>query len=159
DNYFQYDNQHRVTEEVAQGLGCTICTGGLGTFTYSYTTSTNTNDTNRWKVKTVETLPDGSRNTVYTNFAGEVMLRDFHDVAGGQDWIDFWRYNGSGQTILHAQPSAVTGYDETSADLVRAAGGNSPYLADHAGLVVLTSYVPGGTDGAGYPAQSSLRQG
>ena len=40
---------------------------GLGTFTYSYTASSNTPGFNSWATKTVETLPDGNQNIVYTN--------------------------------------------------------------------------------------------
>jgi hypothetical protein len=40
DNYFEYDaTSHAVTKEVAQGEGCSSCTGGLGTFTFAYTQS------------------------------------------------------------------------------------------------------------------------
>ena len=28
DNYFEYDSSQRVTKEVAQGEGCSVCTGG-----------------------------------------------------------------------------------------------------------------------------------
>src|SRR5262249_45420959 len=70
DNYFEYDALHRVTKEVAQGSGCSACTGGLGTYTYAYTVSGNADGANSWKVKTTETLPDGNQNVVYTNADG-----------------------------------------------------------------------------------------
>ena len=41
DNYFEYDGSHRVVTEIVQGLGCTACSGGLGTYTYTYTASGN----------------------------------------------------------------------------------------------------------------------
>src|SRR5205823_5539093 len=64
DYYFEYDSSQRVTKEVAQGQGCSVCSAGLGTYTFSYTTSSNTASVNKWKVKTVETLPDGNQNIV-----------------------------------------------------------------------------------------------
>jgi YD repeat-containing protein len=81
-NYFTYDSSQRVTEEIVQGLGCSSCGGGLGTFTFAYSTSTNSSGYNSWANKNVETLPDGNQNIVYTNFAGEVMLSVYYDIAG-----------------------------------------------------------------------------
>ena len=68
DQYYQYDSSGRVTETIVQGAGCS-CSGstGQGTFTYAYTASSNTAGPNSWAVKTVETLPDGNQNIVYTN--------------------------------------------------------------------------------------------
>ena len=157
DNAFQYDSQHRVTEEVAQGLGCSLCSGGLGTFTYGYTSSGNTPGFDSWSVRTVETLPDGSENIVYTNAFGEVMLNDYRDTTG-QDWDDFYEYNSSGQVVLHASPSAVTRYDDTYADLLHQVTGNYQYLSDSSGLIDTTSYVTTGA-GAGYASQTALEQG
>ena len=39
----------------------------------------NADDYNQWKYKNVEYLPDGNSNTVYSNYAGEVMLTVFTD--------------------------------------------------------------------------------
>src|SRR5262249_22631424 len=117
DNYFEYDpTTQRVTKETRQGTGCSVCTGGLGTFTYSYTLSTNPQRVNSWACKTVETLPDGSTNTVYTNYATEVMLDVFQN--GGQKWETFYQYDSAGRIVLKANPSAVTGYNDAYADLL-----------------------------------------
>ncbi len=69
DNYFEYDGSRRVTKEVAQGAGCSSCTGGYGTFTFSYATNSNNpgfgqSAFNFWKNKTIETLPDGNQNVL-----------------------------------------------------------------------------------------------
>ena len=77
--------------------GCSVCTGGQGTFTYSYATSSFANGYNNWADKTVETLPDGSTNTVYANYAGETMLDVFQN--GGQKWETFYKYDGSGRIM------------------------------------------------------------
>ena len=37
DNYFEYDNQRRVTKEIAQGQGSSaVNPAGLGTYTFTY---------------------------------------------------------------------------------------------------------------------------
>src|SRR5204863_9114467 len=54
--YFEYDSSQRVTLETAQGLGCSSCSNGLGTYEYSYSLpSGNSNDYNHWQYKTIET--------------------------------------------------------------------------------------------------------
>ena len=30
DAYFEYDGSHRISEKIIQGLGCSVCAGGLG---------------------------------------------------------------------------------------------------------------------------------
>jgi hypothetical protein len=150
---------------IIQGNGCSVCTGGQGTFTYSYASSTFSPGYNSWAEKTVETLPDSSTNTVYTNFAGETML----DVlqSGSQKWENFYEYDASGRLILQANPSAVTGYNDSYADLLdQNHVGDYGYLSSNTGLIQLTDYyssttatetTPGGT--AGYFQDTKLEQG
>jgi RHS repeat-associated protein len=166
DNYFQYDSSHRVTEEIAQGLGCSACSGGLGTFTYTYTTSNNAAGFNSWAAKTVETLPDGNQNIVYTNAYGEVMLNVYHDVTSGLNWETFYKYDGQGQVILEADPSAVSGYSDTYADLLHNVSGSYQYLNNSSGKITLydfyasttaTATTPGGV--TGYAQDIKLEQG
>jgi RHS repeat-associated protein len=166
DNYFEYDSQMRVSKEVAQGLGCSSCSGGLGTFTFSYTQSNNPAGYNSWAVKTVETLPDGNENIVYSNFAGEQMLGVFEDTATGQQWDTFYQYDNQGRVILQANPSAVTGYNDGYADLLHNQNGHYQYLSDHSGLITLYDYAstttatesaPGRV--AGYQQDSKIEQG
>src|SRR5207302_8355156 len=89
DHYFEYDSGQHVTKEIAQAAGASGSGGGLGTFIFSYTTSTNTAGYNSWATKTVETLPDGNQNIVYTNAYGEPMLKVYHDTTSGQSWDTF----------------------------------------------------------------------
>jgi hypothetical protein len=166
DDYFQYDSRHRVTAEVAQGEGCSSCSAGLGTFTFSYTTSSNADGFNSWKVKTTETLPDGNQNIYYVNAFDQQMLKVYHDVATGQNWEWFTAYDGQGRAILDANPSAVTGYDETKPDLLNKQSGNYQYLANTSGLITLTDYYTTSTAGettpgavAGYQQDAKLEQG
>jgi RHS repeat-associated protein len=165
-NYFQYDDQQRVTEAVVQGEGCSSCTGGLGTYTYSYTLSNNPAGFNSWAVKTVETLPDGNQNVMYSNAYGEQMLGVFANQTTGQQWETFYQYDGQGRVIKMANPSAVTGYDDSHADLLNNQGGNYQYLSDHTGLITRYDYdssttatesTPGSV--TGYQFDTQLQQG
>ena len=60
DHTFEYDDQFRVTLEN---------TNAFGSYGFAYTTNPNgqsADNFNYWNVKTVETLPDGNENIVYT---------------------------------------------------------------------------------------------
>jgi YD repeat-containing protein len=150
-----------------QGGGCSSCSNGLGTYQYSYSLpSSNSDDYNHWKYKTIETLPDGNENIVYSNYGGEVMLSVYHDTAANVDWPTFAKYDSSGRVILTANPSAVTGYDDTKADLLNSVSSNYQYMADSAGLVTTTSYFSSTTATdtsaggvAGYVYQSAIQSG
>src|SRR5262249_14597452 len=119
DLYAEYDSQQRTTKTVVAGAGTTYGTrDGRRTTPLAYTTSSNAAGYNSWKTKAVETLPDGNQNIVYTNTYGQVMLSAFKEVATGNQWINFNQYDTSGRLILTASPSAVTGYNDTYADLL-----------------------------------------
>ena len=109
---------------------------------------------------------DGSTNTVYANYAGETMLRIFHDVSSGLNYETFYKYNSAGQVILTANPSALTGYDDTKADLLNSVGGNYQFMSDSAGLVTVTDFAATTTatsstpgDVAGYYQDTKIQQG
>jgi len=146
DFYFEYDGSGRVTKEVTQG--------GTGTYLFSSQQSGNANGYNSWATKVVETLPDGSQNIVYSNYAGQTMLFVFQ--SGGSQWCDFYLYdNGSADLILHALPSAVSGFDDQYPDLLHNVGGNYQYLNDSTGLIhTYTYHAP-----TGYLASESIQQG
>jgi RHS repeat-associated protein len=157
-NYFQYDTHFRVTEEILQGAGA----GGLGTFQFTYTSSSNTPGFNSWAMKTVETLPDSNYDTVYTNAYGEVMLVDHH--AGSSDWNTFYAYDDQGRRTLTADPSAISGYSQSYADLMHNDGyGNYAYLNDSSGFITLADYytTTSSMDGsvAGYQEDVQIEQG
>ncbi|WP_439623362.1 RHS repeat-associated core domain-containing protein [Gemmata sp.] len=165
-NYFEYDGTGRVTKEVAGGLGCPVCTAGQGELTYAYTTNATGGSMNGWATRTVETLPDGTVNTVFTNAFGLVILKAVQPAGAPAPWIDYYRYDDAGRVVLHAAPSAVTGYTTAYDDLVHYVADNAQYLSDSAGLV--TAYTYGSTttalagapgDVAGYLKQADLRQG
>src|SRR5690606_3894391 len=111
DNYFEFDDQQRVTLERTHA--------GSKTFTFSYTDNPNyppvSRDFNFWFRKTVETLPDGSQNIVYTNDASEGML---HVLKSGSDeWYSYTRYDSEGRPFFTAESSAISGYNDAYNDL------------------------------------------
>ena len=92
---YMMGTRYRVTEEIAQGSGCSSCSQGEGTFKYEYAANYNdavlsTNNTNPgyntieynvWRMKTTEYLPQDSNNwgaddreIIYSNEVGQPML-------------------------------------------------------------------------------------
>jgi len=130
DFYFEYDAQRRVTKEMVNG--------GSQTYLFSYEESDNADGYNSWKYKTTETLPSGAQNIVYSNYAGQTMLQVLK--SGSDEWCEFWKYNDSAQVILHANPSAISGYDDTKADLLNETGGSYQYLKNNDGLIHTYEY-------------------
>ena len=53
--------------------------------------SSNPTGYNSWAVKTIETLPDGNENIIYSNAYGEQMLLVYQDTTTGQQWDTFYR--------------------------------------------------------------------
>ena len=147
DYYYEFDDERRVTKELVQG--------GSRTFLFAYEESDFTDGYNSWKTKTTETLPDGNRNIVYCNFAGQPMLKVFQ--SDDEEWLNFYRYDDSAHLILQAEPSAVTGYDESYADLLHydVMSGTYEFLKDNEGLIHSSTYhAP-----SGYLESESLQQG
>src|SRR5262245_20149366 len=168
DSAYQYDPQSQaVTQVVLAGAGGPS-TGGQGTYTYSYGVNPNPlpgGNYNFWAVKTTETLPDGNQDIVYTNGYGEVMLEVYKD-SGGSSWDTFFKYDNAGRLILEANPSAVTGYNDTYNDLLNYSNGSYQYLSNTSGLIQLTDYYTSTTATAttaggvaGYQADVKVQQG
>ncbi len=157
---FTYDATKRVVSRTVAGAGSSDA-GGRGTFTYAYAKSSTANDVNAWKVRTTVTRPDLTKETVYSNAYAEPMLSAVRPAGTSQQWVTYTRYDSAGRAILTANPSAVTGYSESAADLVNVVGGNAQYLLDSGGLITVTSYYgsTGGGGVAGYYAGTSLRKG
>lgn len=153
DYYFEYDGSQRVTRE--------IVAAGSQTFTFSYTDSAFANGFNNWRRKTVETRPDGSQTIVYCNSSGGTMLRILQ--SGSSKWYTFNKFDSVGRIILTAESSAVTGYDDTKADLLNydAVTGKYQYLSDTSGLIsVFDFYTSTGSGGAaGYLQYKKIKQG
>ncbi len=152
DYYFEYDDEQRVVLETVEA--------GTRTFQFSYTASGNLEGYNSWQQKTIETLPDGSQNTVYSNHLGQILLKQFSN--GSDSWTEYHQYDAHDMEILVASPSAVQGYDDTRPDL----GGPGTIVKPSAGLVTLTDYyatttatasTPGGA--ARYPNHTKVQEG
>ncbi|MBC8873387.1 MAG: RHS repeat-associated core domain-containing protein [Planctomycetes bacterium] len=145
DNYFEYDTNGRVTKEMVNG--------GSQTYVLGYQESENADGYNSWKYKTTETLPSGAQNIVYSNYAGQTMLRVLK--SGSDEWCEFWKYNDSAQLTLHANPSAISGYDDTKADLLNESGGSYQYLKDNDGLIQTNEYDAA----SGYVSAEKIQKG
>ncbi|MBC8874772.1 MAG: RHS repeat-associated core domain-containing protein [Planctomycetes bacterium] len=145
DYYFEYDAKRRVTKELTNG--------GSQTYLLGYEQSENADGYNRWKYKTTETLPSGGQNIVYSNYAGQTMLRVLK--SGSDEWYEFWKYNDSAQVTLHANPSAISGYDETKTDLLNETGGSYQYLKDNDGLIHTHEYDAA----SGYVSAEKIQKG
>ena len=164
--YYEYGAGQQISKAVMQGEGCPVCTGGLGEYTYSYTFSSFANGYNNWRTKTVETLPDGNQNIVYTNFIGETILKVFKDTTNSQEWPTYSRYDSQGRLILAADTAAISGYDETKADLLNNVSGDYQYIRNSAGLVTnygfgISTTATTSTAGnvTGYLKSISIQQG
>ena len=101
---YQYDTYRRV-------VSATI--GDQYTYTYAYGTFALAAGYNNWQTETVETRPDGSTNSVFTNYIGQTILTDLADTSG-DNWYTYTLYGtnsyDAGLPLLEAQPSAVEGY-------------------------------------------------
>src|SRR5262249_50689592 len=166
DRYYEYDSQGRVTTAVAPGEGCSTRARGPGTLTHSLTPPPHPPRHNTPASPHGRTPPDGNQNIVYTNAYGQIMLKALKDTTSNTLWPEFFAYDSSGRLVLQAEPSAVTGFDDTYADLLHNVSGNYQYLADSAGLVysatyyastTATSSTAGGV--AGYLDELSLQPG
>jgi len=147
DFYFEYDDERRVTREDVHSAS--------QTYRFEYAESEFADGYNSWRRKTTETLPDGSQNVIYTNFAGQTMLSVFQ--SGDEQWCNFYRYDDSAHIILQANPSAVTGFDEAHADLLNfdAGSGTFEFLKDNEGLIHTNTYH----EPSGFVASENLQKG
>lgn len=145
DHYFEYDDDRRVKRERVDG--------GSRQFDYERSVSTHADEYNHWKTKTVESRPDGSELTVYSNFAGQTMLSSLRK--GSDVWTEFFKYDEDAQLVLQASPSAVSGYDDQYPDLLHETSGEYEYLRDHDGLITLFAYH----GASGKLAAESVQQG
>jgi len=107
--YFQYDADRRVSKERVFGAS--------REYTFTYTDGTHADGYNQWKRKTTETRPDGSQHIVYTNHIGQVLLRELKTQSADEHWIEYWKYDEDGRLILHANPSAISGYVDNAGGL------------------------------------------
>ncbi len=160
DNYFEYSSLARyVTKEVASA-GCAGCGGGDGTAGDVFSDYLHnpgnfyTDDFNHWKIKTTVTHPDNFQEVVYTNYAGQVLMRVYRQIDAATpipQWAYFYTYDAQGRLAMSASPSAIALTDlathETHLDLLNKANGNYQYLKDtpsgsNEGLILTHTYDP-----------------
>jgi hypothetical protein len=105
--YFQYDFQHRVVFEQLES--------GRKEFTFSYWTNPDApdySDVNVWNTQTIETLPDGSQNRVYSNAASQPLLTILQEAVTGYQWYSYIQYDTLFNQILQANSAAVASVTE-----------------------------------------------
>ncbi|MCB1129858.1 MAG: RHS repeat-associated core domain-containing protein [Verrucomicrobiae bacterium] len=143
DKYFRYDGRRRVTMERVDG--------GSREYTFAYAQSAFPDGYNHWKTRTTYTLPDGSRQIIYTNFMLQVMLKVYAE--GPRYWYEAWRYDADGRTVETISSLAVEGYEEASASLFT--------VKDDEGLVEVSRYyeTTGGGAAEGFLHYEALRRG
>jgi hypothetical protein len=137
----QYNTTSKAVSQITvAGDGSSLAgsNAGLGTYSFTYTTSSFGTGADNWHIETVETLPDSTTNTVFTNAYGEVMLKAY--TSGSNTWLWFNKYDSSERLILSAEPSAVNGYSTSYADLLHYSSGSYQYLNNSTGLITLTTY-------------------
>ena len=92
DNYFEYNSTSK--DAVVEKAG-----GAQLNFLFERSSSSHSDGFNRWQVKTTETLNDGSKNFVYTNYATQPILKIFQ--SGANEWFEYFKYDDDGRFGLH----------------------------------------------------------
>ena len=106
---YTYNLDRQVTSATLDGV-----TGRV--YQYAYNPGSSSTEYNASTEQTVETRPDGSTYTVYTNFLGEVLVADLASSAAPPvHSATMYQYGGdssdsyeAGLVILEAAPSAVS---------------------------------------------------
>jgi len=158
DSAFRFNGSKQVTQEVVNGQGAGTASSSsstTSTYTYGYATSGNSDGYNNWKNKNTETLPNTNTQTVYTNYAGQVMLKVVAQTGTGNKWYAYYSYDSSGRILQKATAEAVASYSEASAGLVT--------LNAAAGLIRVYEYYTTTNIGtgavAGYLRYEKVQQG
>ena len=104
--YFEYDNQRRVVKEKVDG--------GTQTFSFQYFMGSVSSSSSVWLSKTIETLPDGSQKTIYTNKDGNILLTSEQKSSNSNEpkIVNFYEYDLSGRESQHFTPDAINSYSE-----------------------------------------------
>jgi YD repeat-containing protein len=137
-----------------QAVSQTIVGGNAtGVRGYSYADShDDAVGVNVWQNSAVVTLPDGSVESVYSNYAGEVMLDSMSPQGLPGTWNTAYIYDDAGRMILQAMPSAVSDYDPKSPDLLdKMSDGTYCFLDPDSGLIDQTIYADATTVDASHP--------
>lgn len=154
DNWFEYDMYRRVKIERVRGG-----TAVSGLTYYENPAAPGPDDVMVWNTYTVETLPDGSVNRVYSNNAGQPLASIHEEPVSGREWVKAWFYDTSFRLVLEAEPSAVESVTEP-------VGGSGPLIVNlyyNAGLVHEWSFYsstdPVTGKAAGFVETENVREG
>ncbi|WP_428307945.1 RHS repeat domain-containing protein [Lacipirellula sp.] len=148
DYYYEYDSQGRVNHEEVKG--------GARAYSFSYERQAKVEDFNKWRTKTIETLPDQSTNTVFANFLGQVLLKE--RAIGQQKWIEYKVYNDEGRLTEQWTPAAVASYSVSENVLSVSATTDGLIQVTEYGSATTASESTAG-DVKGHPKQQKLRKG
>ncbi len=122
DSYFEFTSDKRVNKEAVNGPGwASSSSSSPSSYGYSYGTnpsSSSSSSYNFWTRKTAETLPNGSTQTVYSNYSGQVMLKVFQQASSTNKWYDYVNYDSKGRVLQEATSEAVASVDEGASGLV-----------------------------------------
>ena len=107
DHCFAYNGDDWVTEEQIAG--------GTKAYQFAYDARTTVQtDLNEWQMRTTETRPDQSTMTVYTNCAGQAILKAFQGLHDAAPQCEYCSYDGDGRLVKKAGPEAIASYEESS---------------------------------------------
>ena len=121
---FKYNSDRSVKAEAVNG--------GTQNFGFTFSTSAFADDPNNWKWKTVQTLPDGNQETVYTNFQGLVILKVLVEAGSGSKWGEYFQYDDKARITLHATSAAI--------DLSTISDSNAGVVSLKASVGLITTY-------------------
>ena len=171
---FAYDARGRVEKVRVQGAGASAENGAAagdvrGSFSYKYVEQKDAAGepagsgtppeadrkdglagVNVWKQKTLETLPDGTEQTTYTNHAGQAML-SVASLADGRKYRTYYHMDRQGRVDLISMPSATQPEREEDLSLT------GPKATE--GLVHKTEYYPEDDERRGYVKRELLSRG
>mgnify|MGYP000858361248 CR=1 FL=1 len=141
DHAFEYHADGSVTAEYTAG--------GAQRITYSFEQGTAAAGYNNWRLRATET---GSYAVTFSNFRGDVLLREVRESADAQDSaVEYYQYDDQGNLVLHATPAAVESYSYSASNL-------SVRLKSQEGLIHVYEYYTQTTTGSGGVGVHGLRQ-
>jgi RHS repeat-associated protein len=86
---YRMGTRYRVAEEIAQGEGCSTCSGGQGSYKFEYATNNNSTggtlgfnqiDYNTWRIRATEFLPDTTNAPLVRTLPAGALFRSGQTV-------------------------------------------------------------------------------
>lgn len=151
---FLYDDGGRVVEEFVRG----------GESHYQFDWMTRSTDpgfaaVNQWYRRCIETRPDASTYTVYTNRSGSPLFSILRDTETGNEWAEFREYDSNHHRTILATPASIEAWSEPADPT----GTLSVTLKDDVGLIHVETYYEADDFDAGevkhYLATQGVKEG